>query len=596
MFFLSGLFVPASLVRKGSWTFLSDRMLRIGLPFVLAVIVLMPLAYYPAYRVTAVDPGVGAYWQHWLALPFWPCGPQWFLWQLLALNMLAAALHRFAPGWRESLGRLAGSAATPSDLVFCRAGDGFRAGLCPAGFDQLAVDLGQLRPVLATAQPAAALSRVFLRRFRDRRLWPRSRTAGLRRPPGAALGCLACRCDRGLRALGSADVDDAGRRDGRAPGPANCRGPWLCCRLRGGCFFLLAVCLRFAAERTRTLDSLSANAYGMYLVHYVFVVWLQFALLDTALFAFGKAAIVFGGTLLMSWGIAPPSAAFHLALISLEPSVDARALAESLCAARLLMQNDGDRMKFDRRNSRWRNRSPGLIGMPLVFTLAFRNLFHDRLRLIATVIGIVFSIVLVTVQMGLYLGFGRMVTTMIDHASADLWIMPRGTKCFEDPSLLDARKRNRALSVDGVAEAIPVVIGFADWRTPSGSSTPVFVVGSDLRSGGLQPWNLVEGRIESLSTPNAVAVDRSYFDRLGISGMGARAEIRQQAVRVAAVTERHPLVHHHALRVHGRRSGAGPHRGAGEQGHLFSGSSELRMPTSSRSAVSSCRTLTTSRC
>ena len=175
--------------------------------------------------------------------------------------------------------------------------------------------------------------------------------------------------------------------------------------------------------------------------------------------------------------------------------------------------------------------------MPLVFTLAFRNLFHDRLRLVATVIGIVFSIVLVMVQMGLYLGFGRMVTTMIDNASADLWVMPKGTKCFEDPSLMDARQRNRALSVPGVAEAIPVVIGFADWRTPSGSSTPVFVVGSDLRSGGLQPWNLVEGRLESLSTPNSVAVDRTYFDRLGITGLGSRAEIRQQTVRVAAVTE-----------------------------------------------------------
>jgi putative ABC transport system permease protein len=28
------------------------------------------------------------------------------------------------------------------------------------------------------------------------------------------------------------------------------------------------------------------------------------------------------------------------------------------------------------------------------------------------------------VQMGLYLGFGRMVTTMIDHAAADLWVVP----------------------------------------------------------------------------------------------------------------------------------------------------------------------------
>jgi putative ABC transport system permease protein len=60
--------------------------------------------------------------------------------------------------------------------------------------------------------------------------------------------------------------------------------------------------------------------------------------------------------------------------------------------------------------------------------------------------------------------------------------------------------------------------------------------GSDLRSGGLQPWNLVEGQIEALSAPRAVAIDRSYFDRLGVSGIGSTAEIRQQPVRVAAVT------------------------------------------------------------
>ena len=79
---------------------------------------------------------------------------------------------------------------------------------------------------------------------------------------------------------------------------------------------------------------------------------------------------------------------------------------------------------------------------------------------------IVFSIVLVTVQLGLYLGFGRIVTTMIDHASADLWIMPLGTKCFEDPSTLDERKRFQALSINGVALALhrepgPLIIAIA---------------------------------------------------------------------------------------------------------------------------------------
>jgi hypothetical protein len=107
MFFLSGLFVPSSLASKGSWKFLSDRLLRIGLPMALAVIFLAPLAYYAAYRTTAVDPGPGAYLEHWLALPFWPCGPQWFLGELLAFNILAAAAYRFIPGWDRHLVRLA---------------------------------------------------------------------------------------------------------------------------------------------------------------------------------------------------------------------------------------------------------------------------------------------------------------------------------------------------------------------------------------------------------------------------------------------------------------------------------------------------------
>jgi putative ABC transport system permease protein len=175
--------------------------------------------------------------------------------------------------------------------------------------------------------------------------------------------------------------------------------------------------------------------------------------------------------------------------------------------------------------------------MSLMFRLASRNLFHDRLRFVATIVGIVFSIVLVTVQMGLYVGFGRMVTTMIDHAPADLWVMPHSTKCFEDPSLMDDRQRFRALAVDGVVEAAPLVIGFAQWRLPGGGTTPVFIVGSELRGLGLRPWDLVAGSVDDLSIPGAVAIDQSYFERLGTSGIGANAEIRDQKVQVTAVTK-----------------------------------------------------------
>jgi putative ABC transport system permease protein len=176
--------------------------------------------------------------------------------------------------------------------------------------------------------------------------------------------------------------------------------------------------------------------------------------------------------------------------------------------------------------------------IPIVLTLASRNLFHDRVRLIVTLVGIVFSVVLFTVQLGLFLGFERMVTTMIDHAHADLWIAPAETKSFEATAALDGRERFRALAVAGVEDVTPIMIGFTYWRKPNGKSlVPIFLIGVQPQSGGLQPWNLVGGKVGDLSTPNAVAIDQSYFEQLGVAGLGDYAEIGDQKARVAAVTK-----------------------------------------------------------
>jgi hypothetical protein len=53
--------------------------------------------------------------------------------------------------------------------------------------------------------------------------------------------------------------------------------------------------------RDRIFDNLSANAYSIYLSHYIFVVWLQYLLISLAFTAIGKAIIVFAGALGLSW-------------------------------------------------------------------------------------------------------------------------------------------------------------------------------------------------------------------------------------------------------------------------------------------------------
>jgi len=173
----------------------------------------------------------------------------------------------------------------------------------------------------------------------------------------------------------------------------------------------------------------------------------------------------------------------------------------------------------------------------MTFTLAFRNLFHDRVRLGVTLVGILFSIVLVAVQLGLYLGARSMIISMIDRANGDLWVMAYGTKNFEEAQPINTRDRYAALSTPGVANAVPIVASFTDWRKPTGGSTLVVVIGTDNEDGGLSPWNVVEGDVTGLGARDAVMIDKTYLAELGVKKIGDTAEVGASRVRVSGLTE-----------------------------------------------------------
>lgn len=299
LFLLSGLFVSPSLVRKRNWGFLRDRLLRLGVPFVFGVVFLIPLAIYPVYRLTAEDPSVSAYWQHYVALPFVPNGQLWFLWQLLALNVVVTGLNWIAPNALKALGRWSTAAGKRPRRYFAVLVAASALAYVPLALAFTAwawSDSGPLavqfcRPLLYAVYFFAGVgigvegvdnSLVAADGPLPRRwvLWF-----------AASLGCLFLWM--ALTAL---------TMNGPAPLAIDIAADFsfvLACA--SGSFFLIAASLRFAAKRSPIFDSLSANAYSLYLVHYGFVVWLQYALLGAALFAVIKGAIVFGATLILSW-------------------------------------------------------------------------------------------------------------------------------------------------------------------------------------------------------------------------------------------------------------------------------------------------------
>jgi glucans biosynthesis protein C len=300
-FMVSGLFAWPSLSRKGAGAFLSDRLLRLGLPFALVVLVLMPPALYPAYLQTAADPSITGYWRHWMALPFWPCGPVWFLWLLLVGDIAVACLFQVMSRRRDAVLRLSRYARQYPTKFLAR----FLV-LSVLAYVPLALIFGpsewaqrgpfpfQLsRPLHYTLYFLAGVA---------------IGACGIERGLLAADGPLARVWLRwGLPALVSLFVWMGLTGLTVAQGDAAPLGLRLVADLSyvlacfASCFFMLATAIRFGRRRMTVLDSLKVNAYGMYLIHYLFVVWLQYALLGFDLPAIVKGLLVFAATLLLSW-------------------------------------------------------------------------------------------------------------------------------------------------------------------------------------------------------------------------------------------------------------------------------------------------------
>ena len=169
--------------------------------------------------------------------------------------------------------------------------------------------------------------------------------------------------------------------------------------------------------------------------------------------------------------------------------------------------------------------------------IAWRNLIHDPVRFGATLVGIVFSVVLMAVQLGMLAGFSDTTSGLIRHSRADIWIAPRCTTNVDQSALVMERVYYQALRTQGVATAARHIVRFVPWKLPQGGSQLVIVVGIDRPTALALPWNMVEGDVSSIALPHSVVIDRLYAHKLGVSKIGDRVEIRGRRAIVVGFTE-----------------------------------------------------------
>jgi peptidoglycan/LPS O-acetylase OafA/YrhL len=313
MFFLSGLFVWPSLQRKGITWFLRDRWWRLGLPFIVCAVLLMPFAYW-AIELELHDPNTtfAAFWWRTVTEGPWNSGPAWFVWVLLALDVLAALVYFALSGWVEAIGKLSlesfGRPAlffwalliasivvyVPSVLYF---GASRWFALGPIAIQASRILLYLLFFFAGCGIGAASFDRGLLAADGEMaRRWPVWLGVTV-----ASYGCIIA-----LIYVKHAVLPDPDEQ------PLWWQVVYALAFVTYGAgqtFNIIALFLRFGNEGSSVLDPLRDSAYGIYLVHYVPVLWLQYWMFGMAfgpidqLTAIIKAVIVFVLTLASSWAV-----------------------------------------------------------------------------------------------------------------------------------------------------------------------------------------------------------------------------------------------------------------------------------------------------
>ncbi|MDX9948382.1 MAG: acyltransferase [Bacteroidales bacterium] len=295
MFLISGFFVMSSIKRKGTRLFINDRIRRLFVPFIFGVTLIALLAYYPSYIYSHEDQNIFKYIADFLTIEFWPPGPAWFLWVLFVFNLIIVwtfpRLNVFLDRLGESLSALINRPflliavwfqATwilyvPMRLLF--GPDGW-ASLGPFDFQisRLFLYLGYftLGTIVGTIPFEKGLlsdQSTFMRK------WKLFIFLSL------STFCLLLLIDSPLKRLVHAGSISGFYSD-----------LIYCSIFVASCVFSCAAYLTTSKavfrRKMAVWDFITTNSFTLYLIHYVFIIWVQYVLLDYAFPALLKFLIV----------------------------------------------------------------------------------------------------------------------------------------------------------------------------------------------------------------------------------------------------------------------------------------------------------------
>lgn len=292
MFLIGGLFFFPAIDKKGIGLFIKDKIFRLLIPFLLLGTLLMLLAYFPSFYLAKNSTDLGVYIKDFFTIEAWPVGPPWFLWLLFVFNVIAALVYRLFPAkyglfWAEVFN--VKIKAFKLFLILFLIGllaylpmAGYFGPYSWTGFYPFDFQLSRLLLYFAYFGIGAAVGRMSL----NEGVFAKKSSAVKQYPLWCSLAIIAF---ISMLFFNSEIVKQ------------QLGNPFfvLCCTLM--CLAFISAFSKLLVKNIPWWDSLSKHAYLIYLLHFVFVTWIQFGLLNFDLPVPIKFLAVFLLSLALSW-------------------------------------------------------------------------------------------------------------------------------------------------------------------------------------------------------------------------------------------------------------------------------------------------------
>jgi putative ABC transport system permease protein len=164
--------------------------------------------------------------------------------------------------------------------------------------------------------------------------------------------------------------------------------------------------------------------------------------------------------------------------------------------------------------------------------LAWLNLTHDRRKLLTSLAGVAFAVLLMFLFNGFKNALYDSQVQLLQLFNADIILVNKQKYNMFVPEAFARRRLYQAQTFEGIAAAYPLYTNTANWKNPDTKLTrPVRVLAFNLQDPVL-PLPAIQAQIEGLKLPDTALVDDKSRPELGTFTPGTITELSDRQVRV----------------------------------------------------------------